>query len=214
MLYVAYPVRTEGFSGVIRAALPLEEANALLARLRMYIVLGGLVGLIVAVLISAVSAHYISRTLRTLVASARAIGTGRDRRRLAVRSEDELGGLAGSINLIAEELERHVAELAEERDRSRAVLEAMGDAVLAFNGDQQITLVNQAAHELLRLPSDPRGKTLIEVLRIPALHDFLAGNGEGPRTVEFELPGEERRIVLARVAPFRSGEGGCSFCPT
>ena len=80
---------------------------------------------------STLASHLMSRALRNLVESARNVLTGPTGRRLAVQGPDELGGIAGSFNQLAEELERNVAVLAAERNRFEATLESMSEAVIA-----------------------------------------------------------------------------------
>ncbi len=206
MIAVSVPwVRPEG-RGMIRAMLPHDQIDHTLDELRFLILVAGLLGLVTAVLMSAGASWFSARELRSLVRHAGAIARGASPRRLAVRSHDELAGLAGSFNRMADELERSVADLAQERDRFAAVLEGMEEAVLALDSSQRVTLANRAALALLGLADPPVGRALVEVTRAPAVHELVARAVGGSEAVgELELAGGKQ--LLVRAAPLRATGG-------
>jgi len=208
MLYIALPFKTGDTVGVVRVARPLAEVEAAVERLRLALMIAGLIGLAGAVVMSAFASHFLSRTLRSLVQDARLMAEGGQMRPLAIASQDEIGGLAGSINRLADELESTVATLASERSRFEAVLESMDEAVIALDRDQELTMVNRAAVALLSLSVGRGGSTLRERIRIPALHDLVdrALAGEAERD-EFELPEPIPRRIMAYASPLRNASG-------
>ncbi len=208
MLYVAVPFRLAGEDAVVRVARPLGEIEAAVARLRFALVVAGGIGLVGAVVMSAFSSHFLSRTLRSLVQDARQMAEGGEVQKIRIASQDEIGGLAGSINRLADELESTVSALAVERSRFEAVLESMDEAVIALDQAQQLTMINRAAVALLSLTVE-RGSTLRERIPIPALHELvdraLAG---APERREFEIPAEPTpRRIMAYASPLRSASG-------
>ena len=208
MLYVAVPVRLGGDDAVVRVARPLREVEAAARRLRLALAVAGAIGLLGAVVISAVASHFLSRTLRSLVQDARQMAEGGEVHKIAIASQDEIGGLAGSINRLADELESTVAALAVERSRFEAVLESLDEAVIAVDQEQHLKLVNRAAIELLSLTVE-RGSTLRERIPVAALHELvdraLAG---APERREFELPAEPTpRRIMAYATPLRTRSG-------
>lgn len=207
MLYVALPFEHPDGTGVVRVAMPLKDVDEGLSRLHVLLLVAGLLGLVIAVLMSGMASHFMSRALRNLADSARAIASGNARQRIDVSSSDELGGLAGSVNRMADDIETTVAALASERARFEAVLEGMSEAVVTLDHERRITLVNRAAVALLGLDEAARGQSLIEHLRAPAIHALLT-EPVTEATCEIDLPGTPTRRVLARVTP-QQGEGGC-----
>src|SRR5690606_17132304 len=129
MLYVAVPYERDGARGVVRVARALSDVDAAVHRLHVLLVAVSLIGLVVAVIMSGLASHLMSRTLRQLAYSARAIsrGAGDDggaaRTRIDVTTSDELGKLAGSLNRMADDIEATVSTLASERARLEAVRE-------------------------------------------------------------------------------------------
>jgi two-component system phosphate regulon sensor histidine kinase PhoR len=195
LLYLAAPFRGPLLSGVVRVAKPLDEIEEVLARQRWLLVIAGFISLAVGLGLSAAAAHYMSRTLRELVDSAHALAGG----------VPQPGPLAGSLKSLAEEIERTMAALASERARFAAVLEGMSEGVIALDGDNRVSMMNRAAHELLGSDEDAVGRVLLELVRVPAL-DELVRAGK-PRSRQLELAAT-RRQVLVRLAPAAAPGGG------
>ncbi len=202
MLYVAVPLARGDALAVVRTATPLNEIEPVVNQLRVLLGVAGLLGLVIAVFMSGLASHFLSRTLRSLVQHASAMAGGARQQRIAVATADEIGGLAGSLNRMAEDLEQAVTTLATERDRFAAVLEGLADAILALDAEQRIILVNRAALTLLDLTEPPLDRTLLETIRVPVLQDLVAQAQDGtPSTTEFDLPTATTRRVLASVTP-------------
>lgn len=204
MLYVALPFS----EGVVRVARPLREVDAAVRRLWIAFAFAGVFAVLGAVLLSALASHYLSRTLRGLVQDARRMVETGERSRFATRSHDEIGGIAGSLNRMAEELEGAVATLAAERGRFEAVLESMDEGVIAVDQRQQLTMVNRAALALLSLSTEHDGPTLAERIPIPTLHELVARALAGhPERREFETLTDPPRQLLAYASPLRNQQG-------
>lgn len=203
MLYVALPFRIEQASGVVRASVPLSDVDESIETLRWMIFVASLLGLAVAVFMSGLASHLLARTLRRLVNYARSISRGESGERPPLaESDDIVSGLTGSMTRLSDELSHTVDELARERDRFEAVLENMSEAVIAVDAARRITLVNRAAIELLELETDPVGRPVVEVVRVPGLQTLLDAAEEGePSGEEFELSGSTTKRVLAQASP-------------
>jgi two-component system phosphate regulon sensor histidine kinase PhoR len=207
MLYVAISLERKGEPVVVRASRPLDEIDAAIDHALFLLVTAGLFGFVVAVAISALTSHYISRSLRTLADHANRLAEGQSDGPLPVSTQDEIGGLAGSLQRLSEQLEGSMAALAAERDRFEAVLEGMREAVVALDDRRRVTLVNRAGVLLLGVTGDPVGRTLLETIRIPELHQLVDDLEPGQEdTSEFDLPGAEDTRVLAHAIRRRSGE--------
>jgi two-component system phosphate regulon sensor histidine kinase PhoR len=207
MLYVAVLVELNGDRLVVRAARPLDEIDAAIDRALFLLVIAGLFGLAVAVAISALTSHYISRSLRALAEHANRLAEGQSAGPAPISTQDELGGLAGSLQRLSEQLETSMAALAAERDRFEAVLEGMREAVVALDGDRRVTLINRAGETLFGVTGDPVGRTLLEAIRMPEMHQLVDDLEPGQEaTAEFDIANAEDTRVLAHAARRRSGE--------
>jgi len=208
MLYAAVPYHRGTERGVVRVSLPLEDVDLAVGRLRMVMTFAAVLAVVFSVFMSFVSAHYVTRTIRDLFSVARALVRVEPTHLAASPTGDEIGGLAGSINEMAQAFGDTVGTLARERDRFGAVLESMSEALVALDGEARITLCNRAALNLLGWSEAPVGRTLLEAIRQPALHDLARRAGEAdksPQEVEVETRGGKR--LLARAAHL-SGPGG------
>lgn len=206
MLYVAVPSRVQG-GAAVRVAMPLSEVDALIERVRIAVVLAWLLGLAIAVTVSAATAQLLSRRLRGLAAHARAVtrGSGGPEQPLG-RASDEVGRLADSFQRITAELDRTVAELAADRDRLETILTGMSNGVVALDDDDRVALTNPAARQLLRLAEAPDGRLLLEAVRLPALVELVAQVRRREATeleLEVDAGSESARTLLARGAPMQ-----------
>jgi two-component system phosphate regulon sensor histidine kinase PhoR len=208
MFYVAVPFARPELHGVVRVAVPLAEVDSAVSRLRVIVLIAGLIGLVCAVFISGVASHLASRPLQNLVRNARHWRSSGLTQRLPISSDDELGRLAGSFNELVGELDQTLKDLAGERDRLETILEGMTEALLALDPDDRVTHVNRAAMTLLGLGASPVGQVLIEVLRVPALAELIERvHRERGAPAESELSLPASRTVLARAAAVKSTGG-------
>lgn len=202
MLYVAV---TLPHGGVVRAALPTKELDAATSRLGVLLLAGGLIGIVMAMLMSLLASHLLSSELRQLVVTARSMV--RDDTSSARAGTNEIGSIAGTLNQMSEELQQALETLAEERERLQAVLEGMGEAVVSLDYRSRIEFVNARALALLNLDDPPIGSTMLETLRDPAVQEITAAAlGGNPAVTEFLLPDGTTR-VQATATPKRSGQG-------
>ncbi len=208
MLYVAMAVSGPGPVRVVRVARPMREIDAAVRSLWLAFAMAGLFAIAGAVVLSGLASHYLSRTLRGLVQDARRMVETGEMSPLKVPSHDEIGGLAGSLNRMADELEGAVAALASERSRFEAVLESMNEGVIALDDRKQLTMINRAALGLLSLSIEHDGSTLAERIPIPALHELVARALAGqPERREFETLTTPPRQVQAYASPLRNQQG-------
>jgi two-component system phosphate regulon sensor histidine kinase PhoR len=210
MFYVAVPYQRPDGRGVVRSAMALSEVDSVAARLRLVVLVAGLLGLGLAICISGIASHLALRPLRSLVRNARQVTSGgaSSAKRLPISSDDELGRLAGSFNDLVDELDQTLNSLAGERDRLETIIGGMTEALLALDKDDRVTRANQAALDLLSLEESPVGDLLVEVVRVPALGELMDRVHREPTGVaESELSLPPAREVLARAAAIRSTGG-------
>ncbi|HEY4222472.1 MAG TPA: histidine kinase dimerization/phospho-acceptor domain-containing protein, partial [Myxococcota bacterium] len=198
MLYLAQKFTRADSAGVIRVATDYDVVDAAAARLRMLLALAGALGLAAAVGMSAFASTMLSRTLRTLVAHAQSLAT-EGSARFDVDGGDEITGVAGTLQRLADDLARTVLTLASERDRFAAVLEAMSEGVIGLDASGAVVLINAAARDLLQV-----GEGALDLARIAGLDDAATkARGGAVASAEIEVP--VKRTVQVRAAPVRAG---------
>jgi len=208
MIYTALPFQTEEVDGAIRLAMPLFQVAAVRSTLRNYLLVAGFIALVLAVVITGTMAQLMSGTLRDLADNVQALASGEERGPLAPRTRGELAGLAGSLDTIADQLERNVTSLAQERNRIEAILDSMGEAVIALDSQQRITMVNREALSLLGLEGVPLGRSLIETVRSPALHALVDRSLAGEAIDdECDIGGTRPLQVHVKITPLEVNGG-------
>ena len=173
-------LRERQFRAMTQAGMAAEGQ----ARWAMWVVAGIAVG---ALLLSSCLAVALTRRvvgpISLLTEAAEALGAGDFARRVDLRSPDELGRLAAGFNRMAAalaEIERlNVAQVLEAKGMLEATLEAIPDAVLLCDAQEQVISANQAARTVLGLP-DQDTATLLVQLPVPlaciqAVREALAG---------------------------------------
>jgi two-component system, OmpR family, phosphate regulon sensor histidine kinase PhoR len=154
---------------------------------------------VLAALVAAwISAERAARQAAELVAAARRIAAARKDGKLT----DVPSELAGSLNRLARDIERSVAELSSERRRLAAILEGLADGVIAVDERADVSIMNKAALEILGLAETPVARPIYTILRSPELQDLIA-NPEH-RATEMDLPDRGRRVLL-RATPLTGG---------
>jgi two-component system phosphate regulon sensor histidine kinase PhoR len=198
MLYVAVAVRSGGENlGVVRLALPLAQVQAEIDSLRRSLLTAAVVAMGLALGLAMLIAHLISEPLRELTLAAQRMSQNVYHESLITHSADEIGQLGLAFNLMAAQIRSQFTDLAAERSRLAAVLQAMTDGVLIVNPQGQVQLMNPAAGRLFEIqPTDVQGYTVAEALRyhqIVELWRSCHNLGESQDTY-IELP--QRRLLL------------------
>lgn len=112
MKYVAIRVDDSGSTlGVVRFALPLSEVQLRVQHIYRVVLLGA----IIAVVIAFTVAYYLSRSITFPISrmqeAAHRIAKGDFSRKVNIKSKDELGELAKSLNIMASELQQKMENL-------------------------------------------------------------------------------------------------------
>ncbi len=205
MFYSATRFSNRVATGVVRVSRPLKEVDEALAVLYSSLLVGGVIVLVLSMLLALFFSVYVSRVLQSLVQYAQRLSEGK-RASTDLHTQVEFTGLTSSLQTLSEKLEESVQDLAVERDRFEAVLEGMGEAVIALDASKRVTVINSAALMLLELGKEPVGQTLLETIRVPGLiallDSLLPGDNE---SAEFDIGVTDKRTVLARVVCLQSG---------
>jgi two-component system phosphate regulon sensor histidine kinase PhoR len=179
MLYVASPVQLKSADhrGVLRLAIQNTAMDTMLTSLLWKFFGIGLVVLGLAALLSLYCARRISRPLEEMKHGAEQLTKGRIDQLVKISSEHmsvEMAGLAGSINQMAEQINRRIRIIIQQRNELEAVFSSMADSVVAIDADKKIIRMNQAATALFALPSEVvKGKAVQGVIRNAYLLEMI-----------------------------------------
>jgi two-component system phosphate regulon sensor histidine kinase PhoR len=191
----------DGSEGVARLGSPLSSVDTTLEHFRGAVIAGSVLLLALLLVVAMSMARLTTRSLAELNDLARRMAGGDLEARSELEGEDAPAELGRTLGKLAHGLSSTLKELRGERDRIAGILEGMQEGVLLLDSKRRIVVLNPALREMLLLPADAVGKSLLEVLRHAELRDlFDAAADDEPTTQEVEIGNIKPRRLLARVA--------------
>ncbi len=125
-----------------------------------------------------------------------------------------LAELGGTLNAMAQQLDRTIRSLAEERNRSAAILASMAEGVAVIDDNERLVFCNKEFRRIFALGEAPTdGRPVIELVREPELLNIVRRVLSG---VEVEIGEIERgtvtrqnfRATVSRLEPGGPGKNG------
>jgi two-component system phosphate regulon sensor histidine kinase PhoR len=174
-LYFARQVgQAAGEVVILRLALPLPEISAGFRAAQEELLVVSLIPFALAVALG----YFFTRSLIQRIGQIQEFSENVARGNLSARvketTADELGRLCRSLNVTADEMQRFVSELNEERNRVTAILEGVHAGIMATDSEGRVTLVNPALARVLQLDTqNSLGKRVLEVVRNVELKQVL-----------------------------------------
>jgi two-component system phosphate regulon sensor histidine kinase PhoR len=170
-------------------------------------------GLIIAglaALLSLLVSHRIRRPIEEIRRGAERFARGDFQQSLPVFDLKEISELSETLNTMAQELQKTVSTITEQRNELGAVLSSMAEGVLAMDMEERIIGMNHAASVLFECdPKQVQGRTIQEVIRHPELQSLvtkaLASEGAVERDVVLYL--KEERVLNGHATILSNGEG-------
>jgi len=175
MMYVAIPLTDrENIMAVIRTSLPITAIDKTLKSIQVKIALGGLLIALLAAVLSLYVSRRISRPIEKMKEGAEHFARGDLSYRLPETDLEEIGSLADAMNRMAVQLDDRIKMIIKQRNEMEAILSSMEEGVIAFDVDERIISINQAAARIFKLEtSDLVNRTVQEAVRNPALQQFV-----------------------------------------
>lgn len=192
MLTVGVPLAQEG--GVLGAVLlqaPITGIQKAVGEMRKLVVIAGFFATLLSLALSFYLARVLGKPLQEMGKVARNMAQGDFKQRLPVHSKDEVGALALSLNNLAEDLEKTLKALEQERDTLNATISSIQEGILMVDRKGMIIVSNEAAHRLLHLSPGTPEKAL-HIRDLP---------GELAREVARVLQGHEGKTPLINISP-------------
>ena len=211
MMYVAESLKKDQRTvGVVRASIPIDDLADALRMVQIQIVLGGLVMAVIAAGLSLLVSQRIRRPIEEIRRGAEKFSQGDFQHPLPVSDLKEIGELSETLNTMAQELQKTVFTITEQRNELEAVLSSMAEGVFGVDMEERVLGMNPSAATILGSnPATAKGRTIQEVIRRAELQRFVVSalSGEEPVEKDLILYGEDERIVRAHGTPLRDAEG-------
>ncbi len=211
LMYVAVPLkrntRTEAF---VRAAIQVNSVDKDIEAIQIKMAFSGLIIAGFATLLSLLVFHRIRRPIEEIRRGAERFSRGDFQNPLPVSAIKEIGELSETLNTMAQELQKTVSTITEQRNELGAVLSSMAEGVLAMDMEERILGMNHAASVIFECdPKQVQGRTIQEVIRHPELQSLVTKALASEEAVERDvvLYLKEERVLNGHATILRDGEG-------
>ena len=213
MMYVAVPITENGkTSGYMRLAVPITETRQAFSKLWSVVTAAVLVAVFCTIVISFVLSKMVTGPVEKLMEFTRRVSRGDFDFRAQVKSNDEIGELAGALNHMAATIKEKVRLISEGKNRLETVLTNMTSGVIFINGKRQVDLVNPAAERFLSFTGEgSKGVVHDALIKHPelsaAIDNALKSCGALEREIKIENPEEAALQVV--ISPIHNNKGDC-----
>ncbi len=175
MIYVAIPIKSDNhILAIMRTSMPITDIEDALVGVYVRTMIGGIIIAVIAALVSFFVARRVTRQLEEMRLGAVRFASGDLQHKLPVSPVQEIGGVAEAMNSMAAQLHERLQAIIRQRNEQEAVLASMTEGVLAVDMEERILGLNRAAAHLFQVsPEEVQGRTVQEIVRNPALIEFI-----------------------------------------
>ncbi len=192
-------LRNQSF-GLFSVALPRNFIVNAAATSRGWLNIVFIVATIAVFTIGFLTARRIVQPINKLVDSTTAVADGNLNQRTGISSNDEIGVLASSFDVMTERLDEHHRQLIAQKSELSAILQSIADAVVVFDTQQRIVNSNPAAQLLFADLDDQANEAEGDDPLLHILNEALVTS----RPKRFEIG---NRVVSATSASVQTPEG-------
>lgn len=206
MLYLALPVKKDGkVVGFMRLAKSLQEIKQVINQnIKNYLLFFTVLFVLSLFLIWKFTSNLIN-PLQKISDMAAEIAESNFSKRIKVGSySNEIDKLALKFNFMADQLEKKIDEISDEKNKAEAILSSMVDGVIATDERMNIILLNPAARDMFLLDDNyPKNRNLIKFVRNHRINNLLEEVLREKKTLseEIVLQHNDEKIFRCHFAP-------------
>lgn len=135
--------------GAVFLVKPIKELSAAIGGLTYALIISMVISSAVMMIPAFFASRGLTKPLRQMNSAAQAMAHGDFSVRAYEGGKDEVSQLGRSLNLLSAALSNTIDELIFERNRLRAVLDGLGEGIVAVNAQKKVTHCNPSAIRLL-----------------------------------------------------------------
>jgi two-component system phosphate regulon sensor histidine kinase PhoR len=165
MYYYAKKAMVGNSVYVIRLSIQLHDIKIIQESYLKLVVFTITIGIIFSSILVYLYVNKITDPIRKLTRMANTISLGNYEKRINISSNDEIGQLGNSFNLMAERLQQAIVNLADKKNKLISILTSSDDGIIVVDKDKRILLINPAAKKIFGIEEDIIGKHFIEAIR-------------------------------------------------
>ena len=189
--------------GALFLVKPLNELNAAMGSLIYALIISLIASSIIMILPAYLGSRSIVRPIRQMNVTANAMAGGNFTAKAEEEGTDELVQLGRSLNHLSAALSATISDLTLEKNRLHAVINGIGEGIIAIDAEGKIIKTNSAALRLLG------GSYADDITALPAYRQAAEDIGcvLGGETVSKELKVRDR-ILRVAITPLTDGGRG------
>lgn len=197
MMYYATVLKN---GSIVRSSVAMEVISGIEGKyLRYYIVVLILV-FIVSSLLSLKMADLIVKPIKELQYTTSSFARGEMHNRVGIFSQDEIGELSTTFNIMADKLESTLNDSVDKQNRLQAILKSMDSGIIAVDKNYKIIMINPYAENIFGINKDVIGENLLDIIRNNELENVFKNNIEDYSEIKILWPKErELRIKTADI---------------
>lgn len=210
-MYVGIPALIENqLKAVVRTSIPVDIIDQEINNIQRKNIYGGFIIALFAAIVCLIVSRRISRPIEELRVSAEGIARGDFRLKRPYSRIEEINNLYDSMKEMAEDLDRRITTITQQRNEIETILSSMDEGVIAIDRKEKIININNAAAEMFGTTKENcQGMSVQEAIRNSIFHDFVqkALSEESPLEMEVELFPEEEKFVNAHGTVLQDPDG-------
>lgn len=189
--------------GALFLVKPLNELNAAMGSLIYALIISLIASSLIMILAAYLGSRSIVRPIRQMNVTANAMAGGNFTAKAEEEGTDELVQLGRSLNHLSAALSATISDLTLEKNRLHAVINGIGEGIIAIDAEGKIIKTNSAALRLLG------GSYADDITALPAYRQAAEDIGcvLGGETVSKELKVRDRMLRVA-ITPLTDGGRG------
>jgi signal transduction histidine kinase/HAMP domain-containing protein len=164
--------------GAVLVIASLKDVDKAVAQVQQEYLLAAVLVLLISAVLGYLASYFIAGRLKRIERSAEAIAAGDLSAKVASSTEDEIGQLAETFNVMAGRLRDAFAQVEYERDRVAVLLNDLSEGVIGVSAEGTITIANPASGHLLDAPV-PVGASLDDALPADVAQAWRESRREG-----------------------------------
>jgi signal transduction histidine kinase len=162
---------------------------------RRHLLIVGAFAVALAVIFSFFFFMLVTGPVRRIRSAASALAAGDLSRRLRERRRDEFGDLARALDALADELQRRLGQLSDERAEMQTLIDSMSEGVLAIEPSGALRRANPAARRMFALSERAVGIPPEAIARRPEFLQLVKRALGGETSTATEIAGDGRSLL-------------------
>ncbi len=179
LLYVLIAFQHEGQNYILRTAIPYDPLKALSVQIRTEFLIFCFLSLLFFAGCFWLIFHRINYPIKQIIKAIRPFQSGQEEfissivLPKSIDEDDQFYRLAETLNALSERIRTQIRHIMEERNEKEAILESLGEGVLAIDRDMRIRYVNFIGSRMIGFPRKQlAGKSFTELALQAQNHPF------------------------------------------